>query len=230
MLNCREWRLNPAVSCGECYGVFSASSGLSVLGEHEQGARSGVRFLATGVHWDRRLSYPPELAGRGDPGRGRELAVSASARPGPGAQRLVRAKGEARFRRTLRTHRAVPGRRMAEGRGEDFSKPGELILGVARQDSNLRSPACEAGVLPLDDGTVRRVAGAGVEPADTSLSDWRLCQFAYPARSRCGSGSRTQNAEFMRLGRAPAHPHLMNKRVSRRGEIRTPTPNQGTSF
>ena len=34
---------------------------------------------------------------------------------------------------------------------------------------------------PLDDGTIQKVAEVGVEPTGTSLSDWRLCQFAYPA-------------------------------------------------
>ena len=51
-----------------------------------------------------------------------------------------------------------------------------------RQDSNLRYPACKAGVFAArrrDD--LQPVAEVGVEPTGTSPSDWRLCQFAYPA-------------------------------------------------
>src|SRR5262249_41245700 len=33
----------------------------------------------------------------------------------------------------------------------------------------------------LDDRTMPTVAEVGVEPTGTSPSDWRLCQFAYPA-------------------------------------------------
>jgi hypothetical protein len=65
---------------------------------------------------------------------------------------------------------------------------------------------------PLDDGTMR-VAEVGLEPTGTRPRappegwSWRLCRFAYPAMTTsCGSGCRTQHSEFMRLGRAPAHP------------------------
>ena len=60
---------------------------------------------------------------------------------------------------------------------------------------------------PLDDGT-GPVAEVGVEPTSTSLSNWRLCQFAYPAilNGQLRAWESNPNPEFMRLGRAPALP------------------------
>jgi hypothetical protein len=75
---------------------------------------------------------------------------------------------------------------------------GPEIVQSSRQDSNLRYPACKAGVLAArrrDENKadqIRSVAEVGVEPTSTSLSSWRLCRFAYSAESDCRSGSRTQ--------------------------------------
>jgi hypothetical protein len=99
---------------------------------------------------------------------------------------------------------------------------------------------------PLDDGTrFGRVARVGFDPTGTRLSTWPRCQLAYRAvnTDSCGSGSRTSASERMKLGRAPAHPQsqapvssradrphesqpgtCLAWEISRRGEIRTPTP------
>ena len=83
---------------------------------------------------------------------------------------------------------------------------------------------------PLDDGTKRiaafAVAEVGVEPTSTSLSDWRLCLFAYPAVIPwcriAGTGVEPRRAEFMRLGRAPAHPPLIQSQAPVSSRARRP--------
>ena len=59
---------------------------------------------------------------------------------------------------------------------------------------------------PLDHGIDVSNRGGSRTHKVTRLSTSPLCQFAYPAMSSSGSGSRTRRAELMRLGWALAHP------------------------
>jgi hypothetical protein len=92
------------------------------------------------------------------------------------------------------------------------------------RESNPHLPGVGRAPSPLDQGTLRphtssqdhTVAEVGVEPTSTSLSSWRLCQFAYPAveqnrQSSCGHGSR-------------AHPPSLGNSAERRPARKVPGP------
>jgi hypothetical protein len=52
---------------------------------------------------------------------------------------------------------------------------------LPHQDSNLKSTASKAGMLPLHHKAMVRDAGAGFEPAFSTFREWRLYLFVYPA-------------------------------------------------
>jgi hypothetical protein len=130
--------------------------------------------------WALRPQTPPS----GPPGSRTPISgVRCRCRPVGPAARLKRGTG--RKRRPIppmegppenRTRSPSLPRRCAAGTPADRlrgSRPGRTrtcAILLVRQASS-----------PLDDGTIQKVAEVGVEPTGTSLSDWRLCQFAYPA-------------------------------------------------